>query len=365
MDLIDRLRELSAQSPRQRAHITTEEATKTALVMPFINALGYNVFDPTEVVPELTADVGTKKGEKVDYAIMRDGKPILLFEVKCCGVDLNSVHASQLFRYFSVTDARFGILTDGLTYRFYSDLDAPNKMDEKPFLIFDLLDFDEAAVEELKKFTKSAFNVEDILSTANELKYRREIKNLIALEFNAPSDEFVRFFTRKVYSLRLTQQVIEEFTEITRQAFRQFVNEKIESRLKTALDKEDTQSVEPVRAELVPDDEAASSAEDAAETTQDEVGAYLIIKAILSKVLDPKRIVMRDVKRYCGILLDDNNRKPLCRLHFNTGQKYLGLIVDNKQEEKVPIDDLDEIYQYADQLLATVSLYEVPEPDAR
>jgi len=138
MDLIDKINEMAARIPKQIEHISTEEATKNALVMPFINALGFNVFDPTEVVPEFTADVGTKKGEKVDYAIVRDGKPILLFEVKCTGTDLNNVHASQLYRYFSVTEARFGILTDGVIYRFYSDLDAPNKMDEKPFFVFDL-----------------------------------------------------------------------------------------------------------------------------------------------------------------------------------------------------------------------------------
>ncbi len=79
MDFIDRIRDLSTRIPKQLEHIQTEEATKNALIMPFISALGYNVFDPTEVVPEFTADVGIKKGEKVDYAIHLDGKPIMLF----------------------------------------------------------------------------------------------------------------------------------------------------------------------------------------------------------------------------------------------------------------------------------------------
>src|SRR4051812_29387574 len=111
MDLIDQLKALSARLNTTKSLIQTEEATKNAMVMPFIQILGYNVFDPTEVTPELVADIGTKKGEKVDYAILRDGRPIMLFECKRCGGELNINHAGQLFRYFHVTAARFGVLT--------------------------------------------------------------------------------------------------------------------------------------------------------------------------------------------------------------------------------------------------------------
>jgi predicted type IV restriction endonuclease len=97
--------------------------------MPFISALGYDVFDPVEVIPEFTADVGIKKGEKVDYAIKQDGKIIMLFECKCCNGSLDDCHASQLYRYFSVTEARIAVLTDGIIYRFYTDIEQPNKMD--------------------------------------------------------------------------------------------------------------------------------------------------------------------------------------------------------------------------------------------
>jgi len=178
----DKVRELAARIPGQREHIRTEEACKSALVMPFINALGYNVFDPREVTPELVADVGTKKGEKVDYAILRDGKPIMLFECKPCGCDLDLAHASQLYRYFSVTEARFGILTNGINYHFYSDLEAPNKMDAKPFLEINMLSLDDIAITELTRFSKAAFDVSSILATASELKYMKEIKRVLAGE---------------------------------------------------------------------------------------------------------------------------------------------------------------------------------------
>src|SRR5215212_7842711 len=205
MDFIDQIRELSARIPKQLPHIQTEEATKNALIMPFIAALGYNVFDPTEVTPELNADVGIKKGEKVDYAILRDSKPIMLFECKHHSADLGKVHASQLYRYFSVTDARFSLLTNGIIYWFYTDLEAPNKMDGKPFFEFNLLDIREGNVEELKKFSKSAFDLDNILTTASELKYTREIRRIITEQMQEPSDEFVKFITAQVHNGRATQ----------------------------------------------------------------------------------------------------------------------------------------------------------------
>ena len=136
MDLIDTLTALSNRIPKVLKTIQTEEATKNALIMPFIQALGYNVFDPFEVAPEYTADVGTKKNEKVDYVIMREDRPCILIECKSSSTNLNINHASQLFRYFGVTEARFAILTNGIDYKFFTDIEAPNKMDERPFSNF-------------------------------------------------------------------------------------------------------------------------------------------------------------------------------------------------------------------------------------
>ena len=354
MDLIDRMREISSQAPRQLEHIKTEEATKNAFVMPFIQALGYNVFNPMEVVPEFTADIGTKKNEKVDYAIMQDGKPIILIEAKSATADLNEEHASQLFRYFSVTEARIGILTNGLQYRFHSDLEKPNQMDEKPFLIIDILNFDTRPVAQLKKFTKSAFDVDRILSSANELKYKREIKLLLESEYNEPSKDFVRHFAKPVYSGLLLKSVIEEFTDIVQQAFREFVNDRIAARLQTAIDSTAGNSEETTDYES--DDVETDAASDGIETTQEELDGYYVVKAILRETVDPSRIAMRDVKSYCGILLDDNNRQPICRLRFNRSTKYLGLF-HSDDEERVVIETVDEIYKHASELKAAASKY--------
>ena len=362
MDFIDRIRELATRIPKQLEHIQTEEATKNALIMPFISALGYNVFDPTEVTPELNADVGIKKGEKVDYAILREGKPIILFECKHHAADLSKVHASQLYRYFSVTEARFGVLTNGVVYWFYTDLDAANKMDAKPFFEFSMLDIRDQAVEELKKFSKSAFDLSNILTTASELKYSREIKRIFAEQLAEPSDDFVKFFVAPIYNGKMTQKVREQFAAITRLALRQFISDQVNERLKTALAVESAPSP-PVAAEPTSATNGTAAAlseaeRSAVQTTEEESEAFYIVRAILREVVPVKRVVMRDVQTYCGILLDDNNRKPLCRLYFNSAVKSIGFF-DGDKEARIPITQLDEIYAHAGRLKAAVARYEV------
>ncbi|WP_369978041.1 type I restriction endonuclease [Xanthomonas bundabergensis] len=362
MDFIDQLRLLAARIVSTRAMIQTEEATKNAMVMPLIQILGYNVFDPLEVTPEIVADIGTKKGEKVDYAILRDGKPIILFECKKAGGDLSINHAAQLFRYFHVTEARFGVLTNGLLYRFFTDLEQPNKMDEKPFFEFNILDFKERDVDELKKFAKTAFDLDAILTTANELKYTRAIQTRLAEWMAQPSEEFVRLVSSDLIGTRrFTPAVRDQFTFITRRAFEQLVGEKINERLKGAMSPESLSVPDLVQAPVAATAEAAvppSTAEPQSVTSQEEVEGFHIVRAIVRELVSTKRIVMRDAMSYCAILLDDNNRRPICRLRFNNLEKLkLGLFNQNKEEEIVNIESPDDIYNHAEQIRSMVSSY--------
>ena len=355
MDFIDQVKALAARIPKLSENISTEEATKNALVMPLINILGYNVFDPTEVIPEFTADHGTKKGEKVDYAIIKDGKPSILIECKNIDVDLSREQASQLFRYFSVTPAKVGILTNGIVYRFYSDLESPNKMDDVSFLEINLLDLKEPLIQELKRFTKDSFDPDGLADVACDLKYTKEIKQLLAKEMVSPSEDFVKFLAKQVYNGLLHKNVREKFTVITKNALNQFVNEKINERLKSAMAEEGV-SIPKV-------DETAQDLKEEKEqsdivTTEEELEGYYIVRAMLHEVIDPNRVVLRDVKSYCGILLDNNNRKPICRLYFNTKQKYLGLFEEDRAEQKIPIQDMNEIFHYSDVLKRTVANYD-------
>ena len=362
MDFIDQLRVLSSRISNTMNMIQTEEATKNAMVMPFIQILGYNVFDPVEVTPELIADVGTKKGEKIDYAILREGKPIILFECKKAGAELSINHAGQLFRYFHVTEARFGVLTNGLKYRFFTDLEQPNKMDEKPFFEFNILDFKERDVEELKKFAKSAFDLDTILTTANDLKYTRAIQSKLAELMIIPSEDFVRLVSADlVGTKRFTPAIKDQFTLITKRAFEQLLSERINERLKGAMTPESTLTQAPAAKAADIEESAQDQSEPQIITNAEELEGFYIVRSIVRDIVPSKRIVMRDAQSYCAVLLDNNNRKPVCRLRFNNAQKLrLGLFNEKREEEQVALDCVDDIYNYAERLKTTVSTYLTP-----
>lgn len=364
MDFIDELKALASKTTKQIDLIQTEEATKNAFIMPFITVLGYNVFDPTEVTPELNADIGVKKGEKVDYAILQDGKPIILFECKSCKANLDQEKITQLYRYFSVTTARFGVLTNGIIYRFYTDLEEPNKMDNKPFLEFNMLDIKESLIDDLKRFTKSAFNLEEMLTAAVELKYTKEIKRILSEQLANPSEEFVKFFASQIYSGKVTQTVKQQFTDLIKRAMNQFINERINERLKSALAEE--QPATPALTQPSANDQEATDTSNKVVTIQEEMEGYYIVKSILRQSMDVNRIIMRDTLSYCGILLDDTNRKPICRLYFNSPKKkYIGLFDVEKKEEKFVINELNDIFQYTEQLQATVRNYELSKEQSK
>lgn len=230
-------------------------------------------------------------------------------------------------------------------------------MDSKPFLEFNLLDIEEPVVAELKKLSKSSFDQEAGLEAASELKYTREIKRVLADQLSVPSAEFVRFFIPHVYSGRVTQVVKDQFAPIVQRAFRHFISDQVNDRLKTALQHD--LEVGPSGGEQTDQSEDASAHHEI-QTTEAEREGFYIIRAILREILDPARVTQRDVKSYCGVLLDDNNRKPLARLHFNTSQKYIGLFDGGaRNEERVPIERLEDIYSFADRLKATVVQYDV------
>ncbi|WP_163392906.1 type I restriction endonuclease [Enterovibrio norvegicus] len=360
MDFIERLQALSKKVSQVSDNLATEEATKNALVMPFLHSvLGYDVFDPNEVVPEFTADTGTKKGEKVDYALMKEGVVQILIECKKYGDPLSTKHANQLFRYFSVTNARIAILTNGSQYQFYTDLDAPNKMDEKPFLTLDLEELDEHVVPEIKKLTKSSFDVESVVDAAGELKYLNQIKKVLTEQFQEPEEDFVKFFTSKVYEGVQTAKVKNQFLEITTKALKQFLNDSINARLKSAMGgdvKESISTFEDAIEQSIDDKDIEEKSK--VQTTEEELEGFNIIRAILRQKVEVQRIHSRDTQSYFGVLLDDNNRKPLCRLWFNTKQKYIGIFDDQRNETRHPIESVDDIFNFSEQLQSTISLYE-------
>lgn len=353
MEIQVKLNELKERIEQLKDKIPTEEGTKHSFILPFFSLLGYDTYNPTEVFPEFTADIGTKKGEKVDYAIFQNGEPILIVECKHWKENLD-IHNSQLFRYFNATKTRFALLTNGINYRFYTDLEETNKMDEKPFLEFDITKINERTIKEIEKFHKSKFNESSIFDNASNLKYTREIKSLINQEISAPSHEFIRHFASKAYNGRLTSKVMEEFTDIVNKAFNQIIGEKVNDRLNAALNKEQ----EKQQQEEEKEEEINSNPKNKIDTTDEELEAYQIVVAILRRKIGKELISHRDTQSYFGILYENTNRQPICRLHLNGGVKYLSLFHKNKEEEKVKIDSIDDIYNYEKELLETIDYYD-------
>ena len=355
MDFIDQLKQFSNRVTSLQETIQTEEATKTAIIMPFLAMLGYDVFNPHEVVPEFTADVGIKKGEKVDYAILKDGEPVILIECKSIAENLDQ-HGSQLFRYFGTTSAKFAILTNGLTYRFYTDLDDQNKMDKDPFLSINILDIQENQVPELKKFCKTEFNVDSIFSTASELKYANEFKRIFAAQLDNPSDDFLLFFLHDCYAGKKTQNVLEKFRPVLKRALNTFISEMMNNKIKAALG---TATAEE-KAVDTPEEDADIIEEKRGpkiETTEAELEAYFIVKNMLADVVDIHDITYKDTASYFNVLYRGNTRKWICRLKLGDNSKTLILPDENKKELAFPISDIYDLNNYKDQLEEVLKRY--------
>lgn len=351
MDFIDQLRQLSDRILKIKEQVTTEEATKTSMIMPFFQILGYDVFNPDEFVPEFTADVGVKKGEKVDYAILSCGHPVILIEAKWCGDNLQK-HDSQLYRYFSVTQANFAILTNGILYKFYTDLEQPNKMDEVPFLEFNILDIKEPAVSELKKFQKINFDVDTILNTAEGLKYSTQIKQYFQEQLNNPADNFVKFFAGKVYSGRITQAVIDRFKDIVKQSLNQYINELMTDKIKNVIEIPSESS--PIQNKIISQPSAPPNKNT---PTEEETEAFYIVKTILRKRVEPSRITHKCTDNHFSVLIDNNARKWICRLVLGDNQKYMLLPGNDKKTERVEFRNIDSLYAYRSQLTEALDRY--------
>lgn len=353
MDFKDLIKQIADRVTKLKDQIQTEEATKNAFIMPFLQALGYDVFNPLEVVPEFISDIGLKKGEKIDYAIFKDGTPTILIECKHWAQDL-SIHDGQLLRYFHVSKAKFGLLTNGIVYRFYSDLVEPNKMDEKPFLEFNITEIKDNQVEELKKFHRSVLDAESITNTASELKYMNELKSLIQQELINPSPDFVKHFAKQVYPSNISSKVLEQFTNLTKKSVQQHISDLITERLKTALTKEDEATKEKEAIAI----EQAKLDENKVLTTEEELESFMIVKTILRQKISMKRISYRDAQTYFAILLDDNNRKTICRLYLTGNKKYFVTLDEQKKEVKNEINSLDDIFNHSETLFRIVENYD-------
>lgn len=303
---------------------------------PFIEALGYDLSDPAQVIPEFTCDVGGKKGEKVDYALKIGDSVAILVECKATRSELSLKHASQLYRYYGASDAKFAVLTNGVVYKFFSDLDAANRMDESPFLELDLCNLSKSDIRELSRFQREGFDAEAAAEAAANMQMQSSVVEALQSEMTNPSDELVNLVAGRIVEGRKTQTIKSVIARHIPNAFNAIVRAKLDAKWTSAMREE-------------PDDEPASASE--IETTQEEIDGFNIVRSIGSEVVSPNRIVMRDSKSYSS-LLDDNNRKPIARLRFNSPTtKHLGIFDAEKYEDLRPVDQPSDIFRSKEEIL--------------
>lgn len=349
-ELYDKLSVLSERIKQLKSQIKTEEATKQSFILPFFQILGFDVFNPLEFCPEYVADVGIKKGEKVDYVIFKDQKPFIIIEAKPYFSDL-SKHESQLYRYFGVTECRFAILTNGITYQFFSDLDEPNKMDKLPFFTIDMENLTDSGVNYLENFCKQNLDVDSIMTTASELKYTNLAKETFKKMVESDNDDLERLIISDFYTGQKSQSVMDKFRPIVKRAITNYINEKMASKFKQTLNQSDPDAADEK------EDDSSEDNESSIVTTFDELSSYAIIKSIVRKTIPVNRISSKDTETYFGILIDHNTRKWLCRLIVGKKNNYLILPDENKKEVRYPITTIDDLYEYEPQLIEVVNRY--------
>lgn len=331
-------------------NITNEEQTKNAFIMPFFQALGYDIFNPLEFVPEFTADVGIKKGEKVDYAIILDGVPQILIECKSITENLTK-HDSQLFRYFGTTKSKFGILTNGREYKFFTDLDEPNRMDTTPFLTVDITDIKENQFIEIIKFHKENFDIDNIVSSASELKYLNNLKAFLTENIVTPSDSFLRYLTSEIYEGRVTQNILNTFSPIIVKGFNQFITERVNEKLSAALNTsvETKVTTEIVKAEV----EDVESVEDEVITTPAELEVYTVVKMLAKDVITPDRVYYRDNRSYFNVLIDDNIKKWVLRYRSNSKKSTIEI----RDKGIFPVSTPLEVANYSKDIIEVIKSF--------
>ncbi|URZ17220.1 type I restriction endonuclease [Clostridium felsineum] len=322
------LQKLSIQINERKVHITNEEMTKQALIIPLLQVLGFDVFNPLEIRPEYVADFGKKKGEKVDYALFKDNVPIAFLEAKSIDEDLSN-HDAQLSRYFNaVPEVKIGILTNGIHYKFFTDLTADNIMDDEPFLVFDITNMSDSDIENVSKFKKESFDTDYLVKYAEELVYTSALNDTLKDLFKNPSDEFVRFLIKDFSNIRVTNNVLERFRPIVKKAISNAVLDIVSKGLlqqEAAAINDDSKIIDVQNSSDESKNNTLSRERQKKEiiTTKEELETFDIVKSILknaNKNLD--NINYKDTTSYFSIF-NKNSTKWFIRIQLDMANKNI------------------------------------------
>ena len=321
----DDIQKLSVQVKERKEYITNEEMTKQALIIPFIQILGFDVFNPIEIRPEYSADFGIKKGEKVDYALFKENEPIIFIEAKSVNENLNN-HDAQLARYFNSTkEVKLAILTNGIEYKFFTDLNANNVMDDTPFLNINLLEIKESDIESLNKLRKENFDKDSLITYAEELVYTSTLNESLRRLFSNPSDDFVRFIVKDFSEMRITSNVIERFRPLVKKAISNAVLDIVSKGLyqqeTLTIKKEENINNDSVNREDLSEIEIGNKVQKGIITTENELKGFNIVKDILEKNnRDISEINYKDTTNYFSVYLR-NTTRWIIRFNLDASKK--------------------------------------------
>lgn len=380
MALEDEIKALAERIPGMRPMLDDEAKTKQYLILPLIRALGYDDTKPAEVVPEYTADYGGREGWKVDYAILSDDNLRVVIECKQVSNQLGTTEEAQLGRYFPNVpfdaETKIAILTNGVVYKFFTDQNEPNKMDKDPFWTINLETLRNNDLSQLRNFTKDNFNAANAVASASKFRHIKEMKIALARQLTEPEDGFVEWMLRQTgqtYDRRVASSRREEIRDLARTAFHEFVKDHVNDAVDDAvleIRERTAQGIAPITEEqdalLQADsgDDVGDSghADDKIITTEQELQAFDVVKGIVQEVVHAERVFMRDYRNYSAVMLDDNRRRPLCRLRLEGRQMQIGLFDGSRVgghlvEQQHNIESLNDIYNHADQIRETVRRY--------
>jgi stress response protein SCP2 len=312
---------------------TWPEGLSKDLTIQLFNALGYGVADADDLQEGMI--VG-RTATTVDLVALESGKPAFLVEYKPFGTELAEERIATLYNAFVNSEAEVGVLSNGRQMWWFSDTERDGKMDALPFLKTDLAQTTKTERNDLWQLSKPEFSRQTVVEwatnkrhlQAQEAHYRKELYQLVANQLDSPTDAFVRFFAEQVYDGPMTAEMLKWFAQ------------EVRDQITTYLGRRE-------RVMLL------------------EQQGFAIVKSVMRECMDVDRLELRSVQSYCGILLDFNNRRPICRLHVKRPSAwYLGLfdrgeIAPNggRIEDKIRIERLDDIHYYADRLRATLAVY--------
>jgi len=335
-NFIQRLKSHIEHVKKVGEHCTTEETTKQALILPLLDILGFNPYDPTKVLAEFAADFpGVKATERVDYALYCNGQPVMFIEAKPFVANLTN-HAPQLSRYFnSSLGVTIGAITNGREWRFFTDLINTNVMGEKPFLTIDFTKANPEDLTQLAEFKHDNFHAEKLRFFAEENQYIQQFKAVIKKSINEVDIDFVRYVAQQA---NIQRQLNTKFLESIQPFVKQAVQQAISDTVVKGLSSPTVITAQPVEQKIV-ESKAKEIIEEKPDfivnpdnekiiTTKDEQELLRIVNELLPGVT----LEGRDTESYYSVLFQGKTNRWLFRYDVNRKRHTIQFIV--------PIDDL-------------------------